>query len=340
MTDIQTNSVRKVIENSVCLVTGAGGTIGSQLCRQIIDYSPKKLILLDICENGVYELQQEIFFKHGMHVPVTIEIASVRDRDKMEIIFERYLPDIVFHTAAHKHVPLMEHCAEEAVKNNVAPTLNLAETSIKYNVKRFILISTDKAVNPLSVMGATKRCCEMIMKYFASQGGCSFITVRMGNVLGSSGSVAVLFKKQIESGGPVTVTHPDVSRYFITIPQSAWLILKAAANADSGQIYIPKMDKPVKILDLAETMIRDSGFQPYKDIDIKFTGLREGEKLHEQLFQSSEYTELCQDNSVYIGQLPQVPKNFMRDLKSLIQLAQRNDSLAVVNLLHDLVSEK
>lgn len=336
MTDIQTNGIHNIIENSVCLVTGAGGSIGSQLCRQIIQYKPKKLILLDICENGVYELQQDLFLKFGNDLPVSIEIASIRDRAKMHILFGKYLPDIVFHAAAHKHVPLMEHCAEEAVKNNVAATFYLAKAAETHNVKTFVLISTDKAVGPASVMGASKRCCEMIMGYFAKKSGCCFIAARMGNVFGSSGSVAILFKNQIKSGGPVTVTDPQAYRYFITLEQSAKFILYAAANAKSGQVYIPKMDKPVKILDLAEQMITDRGFEPYGDIDIKFSGLREGEKLQEQLFADSEKTYLADDGSTYIEPLPTVSKNFMGRLKTLIRLAQKNDSTAVKSLLYEI----
>lgn len=327
------NSVQD-IEGSICLVTGGGGSIGSELCRQIMKQKPEKLIIADIYENGAYELQQELFMEYGRSIPLFIEIASVRDRDKIDHIFEKYSPRLVFHAAAHKHVPLMERCPEEAVKNNVGGTLCLANAAAKYKAEKFILISTDKAVNPTSVMGATKRCCEMIMKDFSIKyKNTSFITVRIGNVLGSNGSVVPLFEQQIRSGGPVTVTHPDITRYFTTIPNAVSLILQAEKTAASGQIYVLNMGEPIKILTLAESLIKKRGYEPYKDIKIEFTGLREGEKLHEELCLEKEQMTLTENKQIFIGSRLDIPKDFSKQLSCLLDIAKKNNSEAVVKQL-------
>ncbi|MBQ3946887.1 MAG: polysaccharide biosynthesis protein, partial [Ruminococcus sp.] len=259
--------IRDFISGKTCLVTGGGGSIGSELVRQIAKYSPKKIVIVDIYENNAYEIQQELIMEHGSDLDLTVLIASVRDYDRMNQIFERFKPDIVFHAAAHKHVPLMETSPMEAIKNNVFGTFNVATLAQYHDVKKFVMISTDKAVNPTNVMGASKRCCEMVVQYLAQQneGVTDFVVTRFGNVLGSNGSVIPLFKKQIEQGKPVTVTHPDIIRYFMTIPEAVSLVLEAAAIADGGEIFVLDMGKPVRILALAENLIRLYGKVPYKD---------------------------------------------------------------------------
>ncbi|HCO50089.1 MAG TPA: hypothetical protein DIT21_01575, partial [Oscillibacter sp.] len=263
------------------LVTGGGGSIGSELCRQIATHSPRSLIIVDIYENNAYDIQQELRYTYGNELDLHIEIASVRDKAKMEQLFRRYHPQIVFHAAAHKHVPLMEDCPEEAIKNNVFGTLNVAQTASDYGAEKFILISTDKAVNPTNVMGASKRMCEMIMQSMQEVGSTKYVAVRFGNVLGSNGSVIPLFKKQLEHGGPLTVTDRRIIRYFMTIPEAAQLVMQAGAMADSSEIFVLDMGKPVSILSLAENLIKLSGYRPYEDINIVETGLRPGEKLYE-----------------------------------------------------------
>ncbi|RKD21931.1 NDP-sugar epimerase, includes UDP-GlcNAc-inverting 4,6-dehydratase FlaA1 and capsular polysaccharide biosynthesis protein EpsC [Caminicella sporogenes DSM 14501] len=288
------------LKGKVVLVTGGGGSIGSELCRQISNFKPKKLLILDIYENNAYDIQNELKRSYPK-LNLEVLIASIRDRKRIEEIFEVYKPNVVFHAAAHKHVPLMEANPQEAIKNNVFGTLNVAECADKYGSEKFVLISTDKAVNPTNVMGATKRMAEMIVQAMSKKSKTEFVAVRFGNVLGSNGSVIPLFKKQIANGGPVTVTHPEVTRYFMTIPEAVQLVIQAGAMAKGGEIFVLDMGEPVKIVDLAENLIRLSGFEPYKDIDIQFIGLRPGEKLYEELLMDEEGLKETQHNKIFIG---------------------------------------
>lgn len=298
--ELDNHLIQKDIFGKVVLVTGAGGSIGSELCRQIIKYNPRRLIILDIYENTTYDLQNELMDEYP-NQNVTTLIASVRDKKRLDSIFEEYKPDIVFHAAAHKHVPLMEDSPCEAIKNNVLGTYNAALCAKEFNVKKFVLISTDKAVNPTNVMGASKRMCEMIIQTMQKYSTTDFVAVRFGNVLGSNGSVIPRFKKQIEKGGPVTVTHPEITRFFMTIPEAAQLVLQAAAYAQGGEIFVLDMGQPVKIYDLAKKMIRLSGLKPDEDIEIKFTGLRAGEKLYEELLMDEEGLEETRHSKIFIG---------------------------------------
>lgn len=290
------------IQNKTILVTGGGGSIGSELCRQVMHYAPKKLILLDVYENNAYELQNELLTYNLKESQLEVIIGSVRDHEKLDKIFNRFHPDIVFHAAAHKHVPLMETNPCEAIKNNVYGTLNTALCAKQYNTEKFILISTDKAVNPTNIMGASKRMCELIIQSLAST-SChtSFSAVRFGNVLGSNGSVIPLFKQQLEKGGPLTVTHEEIIRYFMTIPEAVRLILQATTFAKGGEIFVLDMGKPVKILDLAKNFIKLSGLELGKDIDIEVTGLRPGEKLYEELLMDEEGLTQTEHNKIFIG---------------------------------------
>lgn len=316
------------IKDSVVLVTGGGGSIGSELCKQIFLAKPKKLIVLDIYENNAYDLQQELVRKHKDISNVKIEIASIRDHKKLDELFGKYKPDLVFHAAAHKHVPLMEDNPVEAVKNNIGGTFSVAELSAKYQVKKFVLISTDKAVNPTNVMGATKRCCEMVVQYFSRHAEeTEFVAVRFGNVLGSNGSVIPMFKKQVENGGPLTVTHPDIVRYFMTIPEAASLVLQAGAMAKGGEIFVLDMGEPVKILTLAENIIKLLGYVPYKDIKIEFTGLRPGEKLYEELFMESEELAKTGKDRILCGKPIEFDDQwFLQQLEFLRKTASENNS--------------
>ncbi len=292
--------IMSYVEGQTVLVTGGGGSIGSELCRQIASHNPQQLIIFDVYENNAYEIQNELKHTYPELNLVTL-IGSVRDTKRMESIFEKYSPDIVYHAAAHEHVPLMEDSPNESIKNNVFGTYKTALCAAKYRVKKFILISTDKAVNPTNVMGASKRICEMIIQIFNSRYDTEFVAVRFGNVLGSNGSVIPLFKKQIEEGGPVTVTDPKIIRYFMTIPEAVSLVLQAGATAKGGEIFVLDMGEPVRILDLAENLIRLSGYEPYVDIQIEFTGLRPGEKLYEELLMSEEGLEKTDNSLIYIG---------------------------------------
>lgn len=283
------------------LVTGGGGSIGSELCRQIAKLSPKKLIILDIYENNAYEIQQELKMKYANDLNLSVEIATICDKKELEEIFEKEKIDVVFHAAAHKHVPLMEKNIEEAVKNNVFGTLNVLELSDKYKVKKFVQISTDKAVNPTNIMGATKRICEMLVQMKSRESETEFVAVRFGNVLGSNGSVIPLFEEQIKKMGPVTVTHPEIIRYFMTIPEAVSLVLTAGGLAKGGEIFVLDMGAPVKIKDLAENLIRLSGFIPGEDIKIEYTGLRPGEKLYEELLMDEEGIQKTENKKIYIG---------------------------------------
>jgi len=288
------------LSGKVVLVTGGGGSIGSELCRQIASFGPKKLVMLDNYENNLYNILNELNRKYP-ELDIIPVIANIREMERLKEIFGEYRPNIVFHAAAHKHVPLMENNPEEAIKNNVFGTWNVAHCADMYNTDRFVLISTDKAVNPTNVMGASKRIAEMIIQALDSKSKTEFVAVRFGNVLGSNGSVIPLFKKQIELGGPVTVTHPDITRFFMTIPEAVQLVIQAGAMAEGGEIFVLDMGEPVKILDLAKNLIRLSGFEPYEDIDIEITGLRPGEKLYEELLLNEEGLMATKHNKIYIA---------------------------------------
>ena len=297
---LDNNNIESLIKGHAILVTGGGGSIGSELCRQIVRFNPKQLIIFDIYENNAYEIQMELKRNYPELNLVTL-IGSVRDKARLEHVFNKYRPNVVFHAAAHKHVPLMEDSPCEAIKNNVAGTLNVAEVSSKYKVERFVLISTDKAVNPTNVMGASKRLCEMIIQAINKESNTDFVAVRFGNVLGSNGSVVPLFKKQIAKGGPVTLTHKKITRFFMTIPEAAQLVLQAGVYAKGGEIFVLDMGEPVKIYDLAENLIKLSGFEPNKDIKIEVTGLRPGEKLYEELLMDEEGLKNTAHEKIFIG---------------------------------------
>ena len=334
------SEIREFIEGKVCMVTGGGGSIGSELVRQIAKYRPKQVIIVDIYENNAYEIQQELVMEYGDRLNLVTLIASVRDYFRMNQIFKKYEPQVVFHAAAHKHVPLMENNPMEAIKNNVVGTFNMATLSLLHNVKKFVMISTDKAVNPTNVMGASKRCCEMIVQFFAQQKDChtEFVTTRFGNVLGSNGSVIPLFKRQIEQGKPVTVTHPDIIRYFMTIPEAVNLVLEAASFAHGGEIFVLDMGQPVKIVTLAENLIRMYGKVPYKDVEIKFTGLRPGEKLLEELLMNEEGLQKTKNKLIYIGKQIEIDADtFINELWTLKNAAQENDDKTAISALHHIV---
>ncbi len=334
------SEIRGFIENKVCMVTGGGGSIGSELVRQIAKYNPAQVIIVDIYENNAYDIQQELVMEYGKSLNLVTIIASVRDYFRMNQIFKKYKPQVVFHAAAHKHVPLMENNPMEAIKNNVVGTFNMATLSLINNVNKFVMISTDKAVNPTNVMGASKRCCEMIVQFFAQQKDCrtEFVTTRFGNVLGSNGSVIPLFKRQIEQGKPVTVTHPDIIRYFMTIPEAVNLVLEAASFAHGGEIFVLDMGQPVKIVTLAENLIRMYGKVPYKDVEIKFTGLRPGEKLLEELLMGEEGLQKTKNKLIYIGkQIPIDLDSFVDQLWDLKNAASANDDQKAIKALHKIV---
>jgi FlaA1/EpsC-like NDP-sugar epimerase len=297
---LESDEIDTYIKDHVVLVTGGGGSIGSELCRQIASFGPKQLIILDNYENNLYEIQNELLYKHPDLNLVSI-IANIREKPRLEYLFMKYRPQVVFHAAAHKHVPLMEGNPTEAVKNNVFGTMNVAECSDRFGVKRFVLISTDKAVNPTNIMGATKRIAEMIIQAINKYSKTEYVAVRFGNVLGSNGSVIPLFKKQIEQGGPVTVTHPEVIRYFMTIPEAVQLVLQAGAMANGGEIFVLDMGEPVKICDLARNLIKLSGFEPDEDIEIVFTGLRPGEKLYEELLMAEEGLKATKHDKIFVA---------------------------------------
>ncbi len=331
--------IREFIGDKVCLVTGGGGSIGSELVRQIARYHPKQVIIVDIYENNAYDIQQELYIEYENNLNLVTLIASVRDREKMEQIFKEYQPQVVFHAAAHKHVPLMETSPAEAVKNNVFGTWNMVTLAEKYNTEKFVMISTDKAVNPTNVMGATKRCCEMIVQYMSQrESNTEFVTTRFGNVLGSNGSVIPLFRRQIEAGKPVTVTHPDIIRYFMTIPEAVSLVLEAAAIARGGEIFVLDMGDPVKITTLAENLIRMYGKVPYRDVEIKFTGLRPGEKLFEELLMDEEGLQSTENKKIFIGnQIAIDPQKLTDQLEELQKAAEHNDNDKTVAMLEEMV---
>lgn len=298
--EVDLESIMEYVTEKIILVTGGGGSIGSEICRQVAEHRPSRLIIVDFYENNAYQIEQELKRKHP-RLDLVVLIASVRNTNRIMQIMEMYHPDIVYHAAAHKHVPLMEASPNEAVKNNVFGTLKTVQAAAKNGVKRFVLISTDKAVNPTNIMGASKRICEMIIQSYNRKCDTEFVAVRFGNVLGSNGSVIPLFRKQIEEGGPVTVTHPDIVRYFMTIPEAVSLVLQAGAYAKGGEIFILNMGEPVRILDLAKNMIRLSGFVPEEDIQIEFTGLRPGEKLYEEMLLNEEGMLETPNKMIHIG---------------------------------------
>ncbi len=321
---LNTEKIMNYVTNKIVLVTGGGGSIGSELCRQIAKYKPKQLIILDIYENNAYDIQQELKMKYEDTLDLVVLIASIRNKKRLQCIFEKYHPELIYHAAAHKHVPLMEVSPNEAIKNNVFGTLNLVQTADQYQVKRFVQISTDKAVNPTNVMGASKRICEMMIQTFNRRSKTEFVAVRFGNVLGSNGSVIPLFKKQILNGGPVTLTHPDIIRYFMTISEAVSLVLEAGAIAKGGEIFILDMGEPVKIADLAENLIRLSGYVPGRDIQIKYIGLRPGEKLYEELLMEEEGMNDTENSMIHIGKPIQMDEEaFFEQLKGLKQAVEQ-----------------
>ena len=314
---LNTQVVDEFISGKTILVTGCGGSIGSEICRQIAKRDPKRLIILDIYENNAYDIQQELSRAYGSKLDLCVVIASIRDKERIYELFDELRPDIVFHAAAHKHVPLMEACPAEAIKNNIFGTYHVVRAAEKYGVAKFVMISTDKAVNPTNVMGATKRFCEMILQSRLDR-PTEFCAVRFGNVLGSNGSVVPLFKRQIEEGGPVTITDKRIIRYFMTIPEAAQLVMEAGAIAKQGQIFVLDMGEPVRILDLAEKLIRLSGYEPYRDIEIKEIGLRPGEKLYEELLMKSETLSKTENKKIFVEQQQEIsPEQIMEDLKNL-----------------------
>lgn len=331
--EMDIDKVGGYVKDKTVLVTGGGGSIGSELCRQIALLQPKKLIILDIYENNAYDILNELRRSHPT-LDVIVLIGSVREEKRLNSIFEEYRPDVVYHAAAHKHVPLMEDSPHEAVKNNVFGTLNTVRAADKYGTKRFVMISTDKAVNPTNVMGTTKRVCEMIIQTYNRRSATEFVAVRFGNVLGSNGSVIPLFERQISEGGPVTVTHPDIIRYFMTIPEAVSLVITAGATARGGEIFVLDMGAPVKIVDLAENMIRLSGFEPYRDIDIKFTGLRPGEKLFEELLMDEEGLEKTENSLIYIGQPIKIDEETLFPMLDELWKAASDDKADVRAALH------
>ena len=332
--DVVDSDVVEYYKSKRVLITGGGGSIGSELCRQIAKMNPEKLIVLDICENGAYEIQQELKMTYGNDIDIQIEIVSVCNKLALERVFKEHKPQIVLNAAAHKHVPLMEHNCIEAVENNVFGTLNTVEISEKYGVERLIMVSTDKAVNPTNVMGATKRVCEMICQsYSCKDSGTTYSATRFGNVLGSAGSVIPLFKKQISRGGPITLTDKRIVRYFMTIPEASQLVLKSGAMAENGELFVLDMGKPIKIIDLAENMIRLSGMEPYKDIDIVETGLRPGEKLYEETLVNSGL-EKTESSSIFIERETPVSINEMTAKLNVLKTAvETGDDEAVKEAL-------
>lgn len=334
--EVNLEEIMGYVTDKVVMVTGGGGSIGSELCRQIAAAKPKQLIIVDIYENNAYDIQLEL--KHDYpDLDLETLIASVRNTKKVDELFKEYRPDIVYHAAAHKHVPLMEDSPNEAVKNNVFGTLNVARAADKYKTKRFILISTDKAVNPTNVMGATKRMCEMIVQTMNNRSKTEYVAVRFGNVLGSNGSVIPLFKKQIKNGGPVTVTHPDIIRYFMTIPEAVSLVLQAGAYAKGGEIFILDMGKPVKIADMARNLIKLSGYEPDIDIKIEYTGLRPGEKLYEELLMKEEGLQDTPNHLIHIGKPIEMDEEVF--LEKLVHLKKEayDETNDIRHLIKDIV---
>ncbi len=334
--EVELNSIMGYVNDKTVLVTGGGGSIGSELCRQIAASKPKNLIIFDVYENNAYDIQNELLrFYPGINL--TTLIGSVRDTSRINSVMEKYRPDIVYHAAAHKHVPLMEGSPNESVKNNVFGTLKTVQAAHKYGVKRFVLISTDKAVNPTNIMGATKRMCEMIVQMYNNRSETDFVAVRFGNVLGSNGSVIPLFERQIMEGGPVTVTDPEIIRYFMTIPEAVSLVLQAGAFAKGGEIFILDMGKPVKILDLAENLIRLSGYEPYVDINIVFTGLRPGEKKFEELLMDEEGLATTSNQRIFIGKPIEFNEKEFEDKLEHLRSIMMDDKADIKAAVKDIV---
>ncbi len=333
---VNLDEIMGYVEQKVVMVTGGGGSIGSELCRQIAMYNPKQLIIFDVYENNAYEIQQELK-RHHPELNLVVLIGSVRNTHRMETVFEKYRPDIVYHAAAHKHVPLMEDSPNEAIKNNVFGTYKTAKAASEYGVKRFVLISTDKAVNPTNIMGASKRLCEMIVQSFDKISKTEFVAVRFGNVLGSNGSVIPLFKKQIAEGGPVTVTHKDIIRYFMTIPEAVSLVLQAGAYARGGEIFVLEMGAPVRIDDMARNLIRLSGYTPDVDIKIEYTGLRPGEKLYEELLMAEEGMKETANKLIHIGKPIEMDEETFFDKLAELKEACYNDDERIKEKVQKLV---
>lgn len=336
--DLDVAEVAGYIEDKVIMVTGGGGSIGSELCRQIVKFEPGKLIILDIYENNAYEIQNELKRAFKDELDLDVIIASVRDRDNIFSIIKEHRPNVIFHAAAHKHVPLMERSPREAIKNNVFGTMNVAEAADAFGVERFVMISTDKAVNPTNIMGASKRMCEMVIQGIAKKSKTNFMAVRFGNVLGSNGSVIPIFKKQIKEGGPVTVTHKEIIRYFMTIPEAAQLVIQASAIAKGGEIFVLDMGEPVKIYNLAKDLIELSGFKVGKDIDIEITGLRPGEKLYEELLMDDEELKSTKYKKIYIGKLSEFEYSVLKQTyKQLWNLVTKGSLEEVLDMVHSIV---
>ena len=334
--EVNVDEIIGYVRDKVVLVTGGGGSIGSELCRQVARHSPRRLVILDIYENNAYEIQQELRRDYP-ELDLEVLIGSVRNTMRVDEIFREYRPDIVYHAAAHKHVPLMEDSPNEAIKNNVFGTLKVAAAADRYGTGRFVMISTDKAVNPTNIMGASKRICEMVIQNMNRKSRTEYVAVRFGNVLGSNGSVVPLFKKQIEQGGPVTVTHPDIIRYFMTIPEAVSLVLQAGADAKGGEIVVLDMGEPMKILDLAKNMIELSGYRVNEDIRIEFTGLRPGEKMYEELLMQEEGLKETANRMIYIGRpIEYDDELFERQLERL-QEASVNESQDIRALVREIV---
>ena len=335
--EIQLNNaqISEYLHDKIVLVTGGGGSIGSELCRQIMRYQPRRLLIFDIYENCAYELETELRGRYGAAAPILTLIGSIRDKERLDEVFETYHPTVVFHAAAHKHVPLMEISPAEAVKNNVVGTKNLLTSAAEHDVERFVQLSTDKAVNPTNVMGCTKRLCEMLIQSFAKNTDMKCVAVRFGNVLGSHGSVIPLFEEQIKRGGPVTITHPEIVRYFMTIPEAAQLVLQAGGLAESGSIYVLDMGEPVKIMDLANRLIRFYGYEPGVNMEVKITGLRPGEKLYEELMLDSEQDRMTKTahDKIFIAPPMQIDlAAFYEELQNLRHDAEHNDEGVVLSL--------
>lgn len=336
--ELDNQRISAFLRDKTVMVTGGGGSIGSELCRQIAGYGPRKLIVVDIAENSTYELQNDLFHRYGGDFPLSVEIASVRDRRKINRLFAQYRPELVFHAAAHKHVPLMENCPEEAVKNNVFGTYYTAAAARTYGTEKFVLISTDKAVNPTNIMGATKYLCEQVLQGLRGTGATEYAAVRFGNVLGSNGSVIPLFKKQISYGGPVTITDRRIIRYFMTIPEAAQLVLEAGSFARSGEVFVLDMGEPVKILELAENLIRLSGYTPNVDIKIEEIGLRPGEKLYEELLTRSANLRRTENEKILVEERPEISaEELERGIQRLSEIIERGSREEIFQHLRRLV---
>lgn len=330
------DSIMSYVKGKICLVTGGGGSIGSELCRQIAQHEPRQLIIIDNYENNAYDIQQELKRKYPQ-LNLVVLIATVRDIISLKAIFRKYRPDIIYHAAAHKHVPLMEDSPMEAIKNNVLGTLNAVISADLCGAKRFVMISTDKAVNPTNVMGASKRICEMIIQTYNKRSHTEYVAVRFGNVLGSNGSVIPLFRKQIESGGPVTVTHPDIIRYFMTIPEAVTLVLQAGAYAKGGEIFVLDMGEPVRIADLARNLIRLSGYEPDLDIKIEYTGLRPGEKLYEEMLMAEEGMKKTDNDRIFIGNPLEIDDELFLSQIEALRVACTLDTTDIRTMIKDIV---